>query len=105
MSLSDLDFQAIRERCDKATEGPWRAENIGYATLYRAESFVEPAIAAFWQADSANANFIAHARQDLPILLDEVARLRKENERLIFELGDARHELAHLMMRTKGATP
>ena len=32
--------------------------------------------------NEANADFVVHAREDIPALLDEVERLRAENERL-----------------------
>jgi hypothetical protein len=74
----------IRERCDKATAGPWKvvegksfgvqSENKNIACCFRPE----------------NEQFIAHSRKDIPYLLTELARLRAENARLRAKLDDPR---------------
>ena len=53
----------IRERCDKASEGPWVECSLVVHGLR-----------------PCDAKFIAHSRQDVPDLLAEVERLRAENE-------------------------
>ena len=76
-----LDLTAIRARERAVTKGPWRwqASPKGYPqqivanddglTLI-ADTYVDPA----WYP--AEAEFIAHARTDIPALCDEVERLR-----------------------------
>ena len=69
MTLQELE--EIRKRCDAATEGPWEQEDCR-----------ENHIATATGMDIAhapkqiNAQFIAHARTDVPALLAEVERLR-----------------------------
>ena len=77
-----VDRDAIRARADAATPGPWSC----YATVPY-EVFVEPvgddhdspAIAhqMVWQCD---AEFIAHARTDVPALLDALAAAEAERD-------------------------
>ena len=92
----------MRERCEKATKGPWGAvkynpniiapeaevdKPIGYAIDQRRDSEFCQYVASTHGADSEfehrltrlkaleNADFIAHSRTDIPALLDEVERL------------------------------
>lgn len=95
-----LDLEAIRKRCEAATEGPWLRETgderrssnvirilheIDGTRLYRRYEKV----AEIWEDEDegeqpadpsenseADAEFIAHAREDVPALLAEVDRLR-----------------------------
>lgn len=106
MTLSDDTLREIEERCEKATPGPWRsmrdgnqyvktdymptAHCVGASTVeglvrpwnpHRYVSFgfrpQEFETARFLDED---ADFIAAARSDLPLLLAEVRRLREELE-------------------------
>ena len=73
-------IQEIRARCDTATPGPWevvdgksfgvQSENKNIAMCFRPE----------------NEHFIAHAREDIPYLLAQLAERDKEIERLDAEL-------------------
>lgn len=75
MTQDQLD--AIQERVDAATLGPWSNDYGGNVDQ------VDPDGARI--ADNltqADAEFIAHARQDVPALLADNERLRAENERL-----------------------
>ena len=72
----------IRGREKVATQGPWVADehsfcvDLGYNPDHkRTHGYRE-------DEQRANAAFIAHAREDIPALLDEVERLRAENEQL-----------------------
>jgi hypothetical protein len=60
------DLDAIRARTDAATAGPWHGEHaeFGYVTI------------GDWLP--ADAEFIAHARTDIPFLLDLVDELRRQ---------------------------
>lgn len=67
----------IRERCDKATPGPWeQCDNTAFSEKLN----VEPNI-AFCQ-HSQDADFVAKARQDIPYLLDLLADKDREIEQL-----------------------
>lgn len=88
--LTDADLQAIKERAEKATPGPWKvgrqspngACNVGTINgLLTAQT-----------TDGSNAEFIAHAREDVPKLLAEVERLRRENR---FAFGIAKAAITH----------
>jgi hypothetical protein len=80
MSAS-LDLDVIERRAAEATPGPWRAyDDSKYTTWYvdrvggDGEQLVEVnSFKAVFDAD-----FIAHARADVPALIDEVRRLRAE---------------------------
>ena len=97
-----LDLDAIRARADAATPGPWVAEAYVYGDPE--DGYGPP---QDWQIktagwtkhagsvivshqpyegggvnEEADAEFIAHARQDVPDLLAELARLRAANAEL-----------------------
>lgn len=90
--MTDVQIAAIRERSDKATDGPWGVfrecggrKRFGIATqksLDDNDTGELDAIVDYEGRDSgilkeADAAFIAHAREDVPALLAEVARLQK----------------------------
>ena len=85
--LTDADLDAIEQRANAATEGPWEAGDDdwdgGYIRM-PADGFGVAYIATHIQqgADEgcADAEFIAHARADVPALLAEVRRLRADAE-------------------------
>lgn len=72
--LTPEKLEAIRKRAEAASEGPWELDgddggiwnNGGFNYLGSARSFYDD-----------DANFIAHSREDIPVLLAEVERLRK----------------------------
>lgn len=75
------DIDAIRARCEAATPGEWKEEpNLGGVPCVIAPS-QNRAIAELYRAHDGqscvDADFIAHARQDIPALLAEVDRLRE----------------------------
>ena len=100
--MTDDELEAIRARAEAAAPGPWEAEigaeievNAGSArttwdgdigrpaTSWRSVDRILEVADADEELDddeyeivSANAEFIAHARDDIPALLDEVFRLR-----------------------------
>jgi hypothetical protein len=78
VSAVELDLDAIRARVDNATEGPWVAhsgyvETVPEFDLHRFDIMGETISQS---AESRDAEFIAHARTDVPALLAEVERLR-----------------------------
>jgi regulator of replication initiation timing len=60
MTVNSKELDVIRKRAEAATPGPWFAE----------------------AANTADAEFIAHARQDVPKLLAEIERLKLDNDTL-----------------------
>ena len=72
MTRPPLDLEAIRQRVEAATPGPW--ELIGGGEFVTgADVLVAPDDGG---VTADNAIFIAHAREDVPALLAEVERLR-----------------------------
>ena len=70
-----LDLEPIKARCEQATKGPWFQ-----GPHYRADvdSPFGCIRACCWSGPQAiaDAEFIAHAREDVPALIAEVERLR-----------------------------
>ena len=76
-----MDIKAIRGRVDKASEGPWEHdqntcytgqiasfhgdEQYGYSVVWTRKWGEQRIFSQF-----ANAEFVAHAREDIPALLD-----------------------------------
>lgn len=84
MSMSELTperLAEIKERTEKATPGPWDAYTVpgmnrssdGYSAVGIAETEVQVTRDAGGWFD---ADFIAHARTDVPALVAEVVRLQ-----------------------------
>lgn len=98
------DTKAIRARADAATKGPWRDEwdaicegdgSKQHAVLCGGEGLKGVVVGVTWwdgdvlilrKEDSA---FIAKARTDVPALCDEVDRLRKTQDALVYALLEA----------------
>jgi hypothetical protein len=72
-----LDMDAIRERCNQATPGPWKSyiegrdHDSGASFIMTSGADIE-----LIGASLADQDFIAHARQDIPQLLAEIQRLK-----------------------------
>lgn len=72
-----LDMDAIRQRCDQATPGPWKSyvegrdHDSGSSFIMTSGKDIE-----LIGASVADQDFIAHARQDVPQLLAEIQRLK-----------------------------
>jgi hypothetical protein len=81
-NIEPLDLDAIEERADAATEGPWTRSGIhiwGPDPENPEDRFdVEPDMIGRADLKMADAEFIAHAREDVPALIAEVRRLRQE---------------------------
>lgn len=102
--LSDEELLAIRERADRATQGPWhllsrpwcRDDVVDLTVLagnidpHKGDLVADCQMAYDWTEDEddpriqerRNADFIAHARTDVPRLLDYIDALKAENARL-----------------------
>lgn len=79
--LTPEGLDTIEARANAATEGPW--EIRGHEIVR--DSYGLATIQSLWIADidpvaPADAEFIAHAREDVPALVVELRRLRTENE-------------------------
>ncbi len=78
-----LDLEAIKERCEKATPGRWVARRFGgfapagtaYWYIYQPGREGEP-------LDRDDAQFISHARTDLPACVAELERVYRERAEL-----------------------
>ena len=85
--MTDLDLAAIRERAEAATPGPWEWQPPSDEEWPIAdESLLSPGTGKYvlvgWgydasgiEGETADREFIAHAREDIPALLDEIDRL------------------------------
>lgn len=106
--MTDADLLAIEARANAATAGPWTPRvdsKEGWSTdsnghshrhctylypngklhIFQGQEFCRPAI--HMPQACADADFIAHARIDVPALLAEVRRLNAENFDLHFKLN------------------
>lgn len=82
--IKEDEFEQIKKRCTDASPGPWKAwiegrDGTSGTTFImvgegdrRGEDIELPGV------PDADINFIAHARQDIPLLVEEIERLRKE---------------------------
>ena len=76
-----LDLAAISERCARATAGPWKSyiegrdHTSGSNFIMTCGEDIE-----LLGATGADQDFIAHARQDIPLLLAEIDRLMAANK-------------------------
>ena len=87
--MTDLDLAAIRQRVEKATEGPWNTgfdyeknDPIVLAPGYIEHTIDYPLTEVGLEHGKADAEFIAHAREDIPALLDEIDRLNVTIQRV-----------------------
>lgn len=98
--MNDGRITEIRARADAATAGPWTTDSdfrYGRRVLADLEpegEYLEVAECSGYVMPSpatvVNAEFIAHARQDVPWLLDALAAARAENARLVETLEASR---------------
>ena len=100
-------LDAIRGRADKATEGPWEASLRNPADPLDATIIDAEACNGMWVASSdddereyENAEFIAHARTDVPALVDALIRVLERCERAIASPApDGEMRQAYIAMR------
>jgi len=75
-----LDLAAIRARVDAATPGPWAIVERNGDPIRRklrgADNRFILGLAALLYPDPADADFLTHAREDVPALLAEVEHLQ-----------------------------
>ena len=76
-AMTDMELDEIRTRCDRASPGPWKAwvegrdHTSGTSIVETGADDIEMS-----GATEGDYDFIAHARQDVPRLVDEVRRLK-----------------------------
>ena len=112
--LAVLD--TIRERADAATPGPWKvtwdgendpdgAWSAEWPWLIRQDIYPGKSVAnlAEVEASTEDAEFIAHARTDIPVLLAHIDALLAEIDALKSEIELLRVELGN--RPTEGAKP
>lgn len=97
-----IDVDAIRQRAEAASPGPWESKELGGAVAgseylvingpspFKAFTEPEAILCMYWPAHSAEelaqaekltgdtADFIAHARQDIPALLSALTEARAQ---------------------------
>ena len=80
----NADIKAIKERCDKATPGPWEWNDDD---ILCAPAPYYLAMKPFYDDDTGeiticsfqdDRDFIAHAREDIPALIAEIESLREQ---------------------------
>src|SRR5690349_8747400 len=79
--IRTVDIEGIRQRVNAATPGPWYAWDRGVGYMIALDPDGDRVLPEAMRTDLAragDAEFIAKARSDVPALLDEVERLRKE---------------------------
>ena len=88
MHMTSNTLQTIRSREKGATNGPWRVDRmLNLASSTAGDKRTYPAVRGFraprklyelaWEQLELDAAFMAHAREDVPSLLDEVEHLRR----------------------------
>jgi hypothetical protein len=81
--LTEEDLQKIRERCDAATPGPWKSfiegrdHTSGSSFIMTGRPGSRGNDIELSGATDADQDFIAHAREDIRLLLEEIDRLKK----------------------------
>jgi len=80
-SLSDIPINYLRDLCTRVTPGPWakRESWHGDAWDVKAPGKTFPVCSSI-NADTTDLEFIIAARMYLPVLLEEIERLRGEGE-------------------------
>ncbi|WP_301993973.1 ead/Ea22-like family protein [Brevibacillus laterosporus] len=92
------EIEAIRERVEKATEGPWRVVpgKMVCFDIYDVYDVYDKLDRSLIHREE-DAKFIAHAREDIPKLLAEIERLNSVIARLGCETGEINHETTKLI--------
>lgn len=96
-----LNLDAIKARAEAATEGPWSVRHEHYEAGPGPDDEEQDwyliddcyAVEQWANYDKETTEFIAHARMDIPALLDEVERLRGVVDRVRESVHVARHAL------------
>ena len=75
--MTEDDIAQIKARAQAATAGPWTSY-IESRDMYSGSDFIQTAREDIYLtgATTADYDFIAHARQDIPNLIAEIERLK-----------------------------
>lgn len=101
--MADLNLATVRKRAEAATKGPWqtgatpRAGEVYFGTVVDPDDPTEPGVLLGSVGTEADAEFIAHAREDVPDLLAEIDRLT----RALREIGKDRNTWARQLADAK----
>jgi hypothetical protein len=80
--INSEEMDAMRHRCERATQGPWKSfiegrdHTSGSSFIMTGTDKNRGPDIELSGATDADQDFIAHARQDIPRLLEELARLK-----------------------------
>jgi hypothetical protein len=80
--LTDTELEQIQSRCDAATPGPWKSyvegrdHTSGSSFIMTGDRSARGKDIELSGATITDQDFIAHARQDIPNLINEIKRLR-----------------------------
>lgn len=93
--INDLPawIQEIRDRADKATEGPWTAEDANphkphkRFAFYIPEIMSAPSMPQYDGLTTEDAEFIAHSRTDVPRLVELVGEMAEALEAALEHLS------------------
>ena len=83
LPLTEEELRAIRMRAEAATRGPWRSlvegrdHTSGSSFIMTGEGAARSNDIELTGATVQDQDFIAHARQDVPRLVEEILRLRR----------------------------
>jgi hypothetical protein len=78
--MTDERLEEIENRAEWADEGPWAFTEPSAIVSARDSQVTDETVcivSGLYSRRHRNGDFIAHARQDVPVLIDEVRRLRK----------------------------
>ena len=75
--MDETKLQEIKERAEKATDGPWEWRGGKLGNLEVKEAVLWAEYNGKINSTKRDADFIAHARQDIPELVAEIERLRE----------------------------
>lgn len=77
-AVSDAELHSIKERCNKATPGPWISYVEG-RDHFSGSNFIMTGGGdlEIHGGTIEDQEFVAHARQDIPRLIKEIERLKK----------------------------
>lgn len=78
MSMTIQELREIRSRCESATPAPWSLVEKGNTV----RSWAIDGVAHGMKHNKADAEFVSHARTDIPRLIDEIKRLNTKLKRL-----------------------
>ena len=94
--MDEQRLQEIGVRLAKATPGPWGIEYHGARDMHELYTEVDDWALAdihgtgYFERDEANAAFIAHARTDIPDLIDEVKYWKTLYKQMVTDLKRSR---------------